>query len=331
MSYSAIPCLNSNCNQRSGDSSPSFHSFLMGCATSCSPDICSDCLPINPLKFPVFGGQMKVDKSELQISYFCTHDTLGAGGFGYVKKATKLCGDDTGITYAIKIMRKDALLARRKGVHCVMTELSILVQLDHPFICNAQYAFQDTQHLYLILDYCSGGDMRYNLAHSPNRRFSEEIVRFYAAQLILAIEYCHSVHTLHRDVKPENILLTESGYIKLTDFGVSRRVHPSTMECDSSSGTHGYMAMEIYFPFHKHGPPADWFALGVTLHEFATGRRPFESALLKSCREGVIAPSQFSLTCLHSCQYLSFQCQSFISKLLQVHVSNNEYCLRCSN
>lgn len=153
--------------------------------------------------------------AELQVGHFSTDEILGAGGFGYVKRAKKNFGDDCGTTFALKIMRKDSLLIRRRGVQCVMTELSILLQLDHPFICNVHYAFQDTKYLYLALDYCAGGDMRYNLGRALDRHFSEDVVRFYAAQLILAIEYCHSVHTLHRDVKPENILLTESGYIKV--------------------------------------------------------------------------------------------------------------------
>ncbi|CAM9305673.1 unnamed protein product [Ectocarpus fasciculatus] len=206
------------------------------------------------------------------MDHFRAMDILGAGGFGHVKKAVKLRGVDAGHVFAIKIMRKDSLLARRKGVQCVLAELSILVELDHPFVCNVHYAFQDRRRLFLALDYCAGGDMRYNLSQTADKRFSEEAVRFYAAQLILALEYCHGMRVLHRDVKPENILLLESGYLKLTDFGVARRVSAS-MECESSSGTHGYMAPEIYAqPRHAHGPPADWFSLGVTLHEFATGR-----------------------------------------------------------
>jgi hypothetical protein len=80
-------------------------------------------------------------------------------------------------------------------------------------------------------------------------------------------------------------------------------------------------APEIYaYPSHVHGPPSDWFSMGVTLHEFATGRRPFDSNLLKACVDGV-SVSEFSLAWLHNCDYLSHECQSFISKLLHALVS----------
>jgi serine/threonine protein kinase len=125
-----------------------------------------------------------------------------------------------------------------------MMELRILSALRNPFICNVHYAFQDGAHLYMVLDLALGGDLRYNLSKSLGGKFTENVGRFYVAQLILALEYCHSLGVLHRDVKPENILLLGTGYIKLTDFGVARQLEENN-HCYSSSGTHGYMVSVI--------------------------------------------------------------------------------------
>ena len=83
-----------------------------------------------------------------------------------------------------------------------MTELNLLCSLRNPFICNIHYAFQDETHLYLVLDMATGGDLRYNLTNSPGGKIQEKIAKFYIAQLVIALEYCHSLGILHRDVKP---------------------------------------------------------------------------------------------------------------------------------
>lgn len=82
-------------------------------------------------------------------------------------------------------------------------------------------AFQDRKNLYLVLDYCSGGDLRY---HLPYKLFNEEETRFMVACIILALEYVHSHGVLHRDIKPENLVFDEKGYLMLTDFGISRQM-----------------------------------------------------------------------------------------------------------
>ena len=114
------------------------------------------------------------------------------------------------------------MLSKTSGPNSAITELRILATLDNPFICNCHYAFQDENYLYLVLDLAIGGDMKFNLNKSANGRFSEKTSKFIFCQVILALEYCHSNNILHRDIKPENILLDSSGYVKLTDFGVSK-------------------------------------------------------------------------------------------------------------
>ena len=102
---------------------------------------------------------------------------------------------------------------------------------------------------------------------------SEHQVQFIVAQLILALGYCHSLGILQRDVKPENILVTRDGYIKLTDYGIAKEPLPYIDQCRSTSGTHGYMAPEIYANKHVHGRTADWFAVAVTAYELLTRDR----------------------------------------------------------
>lgn len=162
--------------------------------------------------------------------------------------------------------------------------------------------------------------MRFNLKASQQGRFSENASKFYFCQIALALDVCHGSYILHRDVKPENIVMTESGYIKLTDFGVAKIISSPPHECNSTSGTHGYMAPEIYMPRHRHSTPSDWFSLGITLHEFLTGRRPFETARLQAFRNGPVNDT-LALTVIEKFQYLSQECKDFLAGLLDVKPS----------
>ena len=111
----------------------------------------------------------------------------------------KLTGNDKGTHYALKSLSKDAVLSRVSGLPSVMTELEALVLIkDHPFICNVRYAFQDSKFLYLVLDLVTCGDMRVNLRHCKGNRFSEAQSKHFSAQIVLAIDYCHSINILHR-------------------------------------------------------------------------------------------------------------------------------------
>lgn len=121
-------------------------------------------------------------------------------------------------------------------------------------------------------------------------------------------------------MKPENILMAENGYLKLSDFGVAK-VLDDIESCRSTSGTHGYMAPEIYAGDHKHGTAVDWFAVGVTLHEFISGRRPFEASKLQSYRRvnsisDMDQGDSLSLDFLSACSHISDSCKDFIAALL---------------
>ena len=150
----------------------------------------------------------------------------------------------------MKEMSKAVILAK-KSVTSINFERELLCRLNHPFICNICYAFQDTENLYLVIELANGGDLRYHLFR--NIKFDEKQtsmillfilkLEFIAASLVLALEYLHSKAIIHRDIKPENILFDTNGYIKLTDFGIARTWSPNNS--NDTSGTPGYMGTFI--------------------------------------------------------------------------------------
>ncbi|CAN0024950.1 unnamed protein product, partial [Heterosigma akashiwo] len=215
----------------------------------------------------------KVNPNEIDLSHFSLERVIGRGGFGKVQACIKKSEPDKDRWYAIKTLKKDFILKSSGGVRSVYNELYALSQLQYVFLCNGHFAFQDSTQLYLVLDLALGGDLRYHLRHSPNGCFPEERARFYIIQLAMAVNYLHTKKMLHRDIKPDNILLCPNGYIKLTDMGIASRLE-NIEDCREVSGTRGYMAPEIYGKGHRHGPASDWFSVGVVLHEFLKGARP---------------------------------------------------------
>ncbi|CAD8144572.1 unnamed protein product [Paramecium octaurelia] len=142
--------------------------------------------------------------------------------------------------YAMKIMSKAKIIAK-KSVQSVMNELQLLSQLKHNFIINMQAAFQDRDNLYLVMDLLTGGDLRYHLC--KQRKFTEEQTKFFVVCIIVSLEYLHVNGILHRDVKPENLVFDDKGYLKLTDMGIARQWKPENAQ--DTSGTPGYMAPEV--------------------------------------------------------------------------------------
>lgn len=151
-----------------------------------------------------------------QLEDFVLLKVIGKGSFGKVIQVRKR---DTGIIYAMKVLRKENIIKRNQVEH-TRTERHVLGYVQHPFVVGLNYAFQTRDKLYFVLDYCAGGELFFHLGKV--QRFAEPRARFYIAEIVLALEYMHSLDIIYRDLKPENVLLDEYGHIKLTDFGLSK-------------------------------------------------------------------------------------------------------------
>ncbi len=161
----------------------------------------------------------------------------------------------------------------KRQVERTKIERRVLGYVDHPFLMKLQYAFQTGRKLYLVLDYCPGGELFFHL--SRFKRFPESVVRFYSAELVLALQHLHDSGIIYRDIKPENILLDRDGHLKLGDFGLAKDgINQATSGAQSVCGTPEYMAPEVISKA-GHGTAVDWWGLGMLMYEMLTGLPPW--------------------------------------------------------
>jgi len=234
---------------------------------------------------------------------------LGQGSFGKVFLVRKVQGKDTGTLYAMKVLKKATLKVRDR----VRTKLerNILADVNHPFIVKLQYAFQTEGKLYLILDFLRGGDLFTRL--SKEVMFTEEDVKFYLAELALALNHLHSVGIIYRDLKPENILLDSSGHIAVTDFGLCKEGVEE--KAFSFCGTVEYMAPEVVNR-RGHDFSADWWSFGVLMYEMLTGRLPFQGEDRKQTMNQILKAKLGMPT------FLSPEAQSLLRALFKRNPTN---------
>ena len=196
--------------------------------------------------------------------------TLGKGSFGEVYLVRK---KNTNQTYAMKVLRKEKI-ASQNLIKYVLAERNILSITHHPFIVKLISAFQTSTKLFLILEYCPGGDLSKHL--NFEKHFSEKKAKFYLCEVILALEYLHKRNIIFRDLKPDNIVLDEKGHCKLTDFGLSKEGIISNKSTNSFCGSIAYLAPEI-LSHEGHGKAVDWYLLGVLFYEMLCGITPYFS------------------------------------------------------
>ncbi|XP_070299851.1 ribosomal protein S6 kinase alpha-4 [Salvelinus sp. IW2-2015] len=200
---------------------------------------------------------------------------LGTGAYGKVFLVRKNSGHDEGKLYAMKVLKKAAIVQKAKTAEHTRTERQVLEHIrQSPFLVTLHYAFQTQTKLHLILDYVSGGEMFTHLYQRDH--FSEEEVRIYIGEIILALEHLHKLGIVYRDIKLENILLDSEGHFVLTDFGLSKEFLEEEKERTYSfCGTIEYMAPEIIRGKSGHGKSVDWWSLGILMFELLTGASPF--------------------------------------------------------
>jgi beta-adrenergic-receptor kinase len=210
----------------------------------------------------------------VSIENFMFFRSLGRGGFGLVKACKH---KQTGKMFAAKMMDKRRI-KKVDSADLILEELAVLKVVDSPYIVCLKYAFATDSDVYLVLDLMTGGDLGYHIVRRG--KFTPEETRFYAARLVLALGAIHDLDIVYRDIKPENILLDELGYSRLSDFGLASRMRKNGL--GEACGTRGYWAPEMLQRdadgrkvryFHA----VDWFSLGVLIYEFIVGVSPFRT------------------------------------------------------
>ncbi|KAI0315714.1 kinase-like domain-containing protein [Amylostereum chailletii] len=235
-------------------------------------------------------AQSQVDfDGDVDLSHFDLHRVVGKGAFGTVQAVEHRRSKSL---YALKYVDKQRCL-KAKAVAHIIQERRLLEKINHPYVVNLRFAFQDDANCFFVLDFMAGGNLRYHL--NTQGRFSESVVLHWVAELSSALSYLHKQGIIHRDLKPDNILLDSDGHAHVSDFNVAvysrdlRRMHTST------AGTPAYMAPEMVDGTRGgYSWQIDWWALGVCAHELLWHTRPYEGpstdAVMRRVRSSEVAP-----------------------------------------
>ncbi|KAL6545405.1 3-phosphoinositide-dependent protein kinase 2 [Orobanche gracilis] len=260
----------------------------------------------------------RAPQENFSIQDFELGKIYGVGSYSKVVRAKK---KDTGNVYAMKIMDKKFITKENKTAY-VKLERIVLDQLDHPGVVRLFFTFQDTFSLYMALESCDGGELFDQITRKG--RLSEDEARFYAAEVVDALEYIHTMGLIHRDIKPENLLLTADGHIKVADFGSVKpmqgsriTVLPNAASDDKACtfvGTAAYVPPEVL-----NSSPAtfgnDLWALGCTLYQMLSGTSPFKDASEWLIFQRIIARD------IRFPNYFSAEARDLIDQLLDIDPS----------
>ncbi|KAJ3450121.1 non-specific serine/threonine protein kinase [Anaeramoeba flamelloides] len=287
-------------------------------------------------------AQNRLKTKKLQASDFEILKIIGKGAFGIVSLARE---KSTGDVYAMKILNKQKMIKQGQVDHA-KTERDLMVTIDNPWIVTLYYSFQDENYLYLIMDYIAGGDM---MTHLIKREIlSEEETKFYIAETIVAVSTVHQMGFIHRDLKPDNLLIDKRGHITLTDFGLSKGYKSIRKEMEeekefkipekkkhknsttnkklrqkawkarrklaySTVGTPDYIAIEIFWR-KGYSETCDWWSLGVIMFEMIFGFPPFASESRRETFQMILNWKEYLI--FPEDIYVSDEAKDLISKLV---------------
>jgi len=207
--------------------------------------------------------------------------TIGEGAYG---KVYQVQDKVTRKIYAMKVLKKSHLL-KKKAISCTMTERDILTKVRHPLIIKLYCTFQTAERVGFVMEYINGGQLFYHMRKES--LFTEDLARFYAAEIIVALEHLHKSNIIHRDLKPENILITSQGHICLTDFGLAKEEVESDEGASTFCGTLEYMSPEMIKGV-KYGKPADFWSVGILIYDMLWGQPPFHSKNRKKLQDQIL-------------------------------------------
>lgn len=215
--------------------------------------------------------------------------TLGKGSFGHVQLVQD---KGSGTTYALKAVSKARIVETGQQGH-IMSEKNVMMQLNHPFLVRLFQTYKDRDKLYFLLEPMLGGEL-FTLLRNQTL-FDENTSRFYASCVVSAFEYMHDLDIIYRDLKPENLLFDDMGYVKIADFGFAKKVTGRTW---TLCGTPDYLAPEIVAG-KGHDKGVDWWTLGILIYEMLASYPPFYDeehmkTYAKIINGDVLYPSHFS-------------------------------------
>ena len=289
------------------------------------------------------GGEGK----RMSTADFGTMAIIGRGAFGEVRLVQMKGGQGSTEVFAMKRMLKEAMIMKNQVGH-IRAERDLLTGTENPWIVSLQYSFQDERNLYMVLEYLPGGDLM-GLLMKENT-FPEMATRQYVAEIASAIASVHALGYIHRDLKPDNILMDWEGHIKLTDLGLCKKIehdslgggevsihaaeaaiggeneplrchptkptHRERILAYSTVGTPDYVAPEVLLQ-QGYGMECDWWSLGIILYECLVGYTPFYAdEPVTTCRKILRWQHYFEIPD-NVASVLSPECVSFMQALLQ--------------